>query len=326
MRTALFRPGDRPLLHLGLLLATLATTFFAFFVTFGAGPGATLSEQARAALTFSFSLVSILGAHEMGHYVLARRHGVDSTLPYFIPLPLPPIGTLGAVIRLRGHMPNKNALVAIGAAGPLAGLAVAVPLLAYGLFHSPVVDAPVLAKRFPGEDSLWVLLPQAWEYLSGWISGAARPPPAPVRTTFVFGNNLLMLGMQRLIVGELAPGKDVYAHPTVIASWFGLLVTMLNLVPIGQLDGGHLTFALFGKRARALGKLVAALLFMLCLFFSASWLVWLLVSTLVIGFRHPEVLDPQEPLNPRGRLICALCLSAFVLCVMPVPLSQVSVP
>jgi len=326
MPSSLFRPGDRPLLNLGLLLATVLSTFGTFFIgPFGAGPGASRADQALGAAAFTLCLVAILGAHEMGHYLLARRHGVDTSLPYFIPLPVIGVGTLGAVIRIRGPIPTRNALVDIGAAGPLAGLLVAIPIVLWGLAHSRIDDAPSLGHAFPGENSLWVLVPELWRALTAHATGA---PDAtlPARGYTLFGDNLLMLGLQRLVLGPLPAGKEVFVHPTVIAGWFGMLVTMLNLIPVGQLDGGHLSHALFGDRARLIGKAMVAAMALLCLFYTVGWLLWLVLTTSVIGFKHPPVVWPEERLSPARKVVCLLCLIAFIICVMPVPLTQVSVP
>jgi membrane-associated protease RseP (regulator of RpoE activity) len=320
MARTLFLRGDRPLLHLGLLAATILTTFTVFW----------FFHQNRSdplgALSFSLGTIAILGTHEMGHYVLARRHRVDTSLPYFIPLPLPiGFGTLGAVIRIRGRIPTRNALVDIGAAGPLAGLAVAIPILVWGLSLSHIGDAPPVPHRFPGDLSLFSVL----EKLIRWLAERGAPSPAgpehPI-VGLVYGDSLLMQGLQRLVLGPLPPGKDVFVHPLVIAGWFGLLVTMLNLCPIGQLDGGHLSFAWLGPRAPAVGRAAALGLIVLTVFFSAGWLVWLLVTTKLIGFGHPEVVDPDEPLSPGRRLICIISLIALILCLVPIPLQEVALP
>ncbi len=325
MSTAIFRPSDRPLLHLGLFGTTLVTTTASFFTLFAKGPTA-LAELGQS-LLFGSSLVLILGAHEMGHYLLARYHGVDTTLPYFIPVPPPlGLGTLGAVIRIRGRIPTRNALVDIGAAGPLAGLLVAVPVLMYGLAHSEVVPYGGMRPRsLPGEWSAWTVIPKMLDYL--WARVHSLPVPAPSgRPTMFFGDNLLMMALQRLVKGPLPPGTDVEAHPMVLAGWFGLLVTMLNLMPIGQLDGGHLTFALFGRRAEAIGKVVAAALVFLVVFCSIGWVVWLAVTVLLVRFQHPDVLHVDEPLTFGRKVVCAISAVALILCVMPVPISQVYVP
>lgn len=321
MRSATFalRPGDKPWLNFGLLAATLMTTCFTFKFTFG--------SELPAAVVFALSLVLILGSHEIGHYILARIHGVDTSLPYFIPLPFLGVGTLGAVIRIRGRIPHRNALVDIGAAGPLAGLAVALPLIMFGLARSKMVDLPPISTGFLGESSLWGLLERLTRFAIAKLNGSYQPEHESAQSiVFVFGDNLLMRMLKFLVLGTLPAGKDIQEHPMVIAGWFGLLVTMLNLVPIGQLDGGHLTYALFGRAARPLGKLMAAGMFALCLFYSAGWLLWLIVTSKFIGFRHPEVTHPEAPVTLGRRLICAACFLALLLCVMPIPLSMVSMP
>jgi membrane-associated protease RseP (regulator of RpoE activity) len=319
MRSLTFRPGDNPKVNFALLALTLVTTCSTFAFTFGSG--------FSSAAVFAISLVLILGSHEMGHYLLARIHDVDTSLPYFIPLPFLGVGTLGAVIRIRGRIPNRNALVDIGAAGPLAGLVVAIPLLIFGLVQSKIVDLPVQAPDLLGESSLVALFDRAIQYIGAKLGGTYHPPPDTAQSfVFVFGDNLLMRALKFLVLGPLPPGKDIQEHPMVIAGWFGLLVTMLNLVPIGQLDGGHLTYALFGDRAGTIGRLMALAMFALCLFYSAGWLLWLIVTSKFIGFRHPEVVEPQVPLSPGRKLTCALCFVALAACVMPVPLTMVSLP
>jgi membrane-associated protease RseP (regulator of RpoE activity) len=315
MSRPLFLPGDRPLLHVGLLVATIGTTFVVYWYQ-----GDRMDP--RGAMAFSLATVTILGSHEMGHYLLARRHGVDTSLPYFIPLPLPiGFGTLGAVIRIRGLIPTRNALVDIGAAGPLVGLAVAIPILVWGLSLSHVGDAPPIPERFPGEWSLLGL----FEKLAACRGGAAAPEPTgPIRVIQVYGDSLLMRGLQWAVLGPLPPGKEVYVHPLVIAGWFGLLVTMLNLFPIGQLDGGHLSFAWLGAKAPTVGRIAALGLIVLTLFFSAGWLVWLLVTTKVIGFAHPEVVHPEVPLSAGRRVVCLVSLVALILCIVPIPLQAVT--
>ena len=324
MSSTTARSADKPLLNLALFVLTVGTTFSTFFVIWSGGSGV---AAINASLIFSLSLVLILGSHEMGHYVLARIHGVDTSLPYFIPLPLLGVGTLGAVIRIRGRIPQRNALVDIGAAGPLAGLLVAIPLIVVGLTRSKIVDLPVEPDGFLGPSSLWSLLHRAVDYLVAKWSGV-RPPPYGTAGAeyYIFGDNLLMRGLRYLVIGPLPAGKDIQEHPMVIAGWFGLLVTMLNLVPIGQLDGGHLTYALFGERAKTMGKLMALCMFGLCVFYSAGWLLWLIVTSKFIGFRHPPVIDEQAPLSAGRKLICAICFIGLLVCVMPVPLSAVSAP
>lgn len=305
---------DRPWLHVVLFVATVASVFLTFLTQSGGGvESEALADQLKGSAWFTASVMAILFAHEMGHFVMARRHGVDSTWPFFIPLPLG-FGTMGAVIRLRGRIPTRNALVDIGAAGPLAGLAVCVPLWALGVWLSRVAPAPDLSDTFPGQFSLWHLV-------AHWSD--ATPAGGVVQ---VFGDNLLGLGLQRVIKGALPPGHDLFAHPVLVASWFGFLVTMLNLLPVGQLDGGHLTHAWFGRRAELLGRVVAAVILVASLLFSTSWLVWFLLVTFVVKFRHPPVEDDEVPLSRGRKLVCAACFVLTVLTFMPTPLRFVAMP
>jgi membrane-associated protease RseP (regulator of RpoE activity) len=321
MRRPLFTPADRPWLNLGLLLLTIGATFGTYHQRFATQDGY------AGALLFSLSLVLILGAHEMGHYLLARAHAVETSLPYFIPAPLLGVGTLGAVIRIRSRIPTRNALVDIGAAGPLAGLVVALPVIALGLSRSQVVDSPPAPHWLLGPDSGLSLLSALFEWVARWVTDAAPVQGASASGAYLlYGDSLLMLGLQRLIIGPLGPGQEVLIDPLVMAGWFGLLVTLLNLLPVGQLDGGHLSFALFGERARLVGKATAGVLLALSLFASAAWVLWLLIASKVVGFGHPEVERPQEPMSRERRLVCWLCALALVGCAMPVPLRLVLVP
>ncbi len=241
--------------------------------------------------------MAILGSHEMGHYLLARRHGVDASLPYFIPLPHFGFGTLGAVIRIRSRIPTRNALVDIGAAGPLAGFLVAIPILVWGYAHASVVDVPVSATSFPPLESLPEVVRMVLDGRSPSIVGQS------------FGDNLLTLLIQRLVVGPLPEGKDVLANPYIVAGWFGCIVTTLNLFPIGQLDGGHSGLRQPRRAGGARREAGGHRPFLLVLFFNVSWLLWLLVTTLAVGFRHPEVERPEEALDTRRLLICLACVA-----------------
>ena len=311
MDTVALRPAQRPLLHLGLFLLTLLTTFEVFLSdqTSGDWNRANIS----GAVAFSLCLVAILGSHEMGHWLLARRHGVDASLPYFIPLPHFGFGTLGAVIRIRSRIPSRNALVDIGAAGPLAGFLVAVPILVWGYAHAQVIDVPISLSSFPPPESALGAL--------GLLLG-----PAPHILAQSFGDNLLTLLIQQLVVGTLPAGKDVVANPFIVAGWFGCIVTTLNLFPIGQLDGGHLAFANLGGRAIGVGKVAAVCLLLLVLFFNLSWLLWMLVVTIAVGFRHPDVERPEEALDSRRVLVCVACAVVFVLCLTPSPVRLLLAP
>ena len=257
-----------------------------------AGLGAILRNVPNA-WTFAVPLMAILLAHELGHYVAARWHRVPASLPYFIPLPsLSPFGTMGAVISMPGRIRSRNALLDIGAAGPLAGMVVAVPVLLVGLAQSEVRE----------------------------LSGPALQE----------GNCLLYLLLKRLVVGPIPPGHDVWISPAAFAGWAGLLVTALNLLPIGQLDGGHIAYALLGERQNQVARVLhwalpAVFLYNLWTFEQIEpglvWLVWfvlLFVLGRFSGANHP----PTEPgaLSPARRAIAVGCVLLFVLLFMPTPL------
>ena len=256
-----------------------------------------------SSLQFTVAVVSILGAHELGHYVLARRHRVSASLPYFIPLPLLGFGTLGAVIRVRDRIPSRNALVDIGAAGPLAGFLMCLPFLAWGYAHSRFSPLPPTGATILGPMSLWNVLHQGLPRLD---------PP-------IYGDNLLLRLFEWAFLGPRPPGMDVDAHPFVLAGWLGSLVTMLNLFPVGQLDAGHLTYALFGNRARVIGAVALLSLGALAALVSFTWVAWLLVVLLVVGVKHPPVTRPEEPLGAARGWLCVATLVVAVLCFLPAP-------
>ncbi len=270
-------------LHLGLFLATVLTTLMS---------GAILAEynvflQPWTIIygwPFSLTLLAILGCHEYGHYYYARKHNVDVTLPYFIPVPPPLtfIGTFGAFIKMRGPIPNRLALLEIGAAGPIAGFLVAVPALFLGLQLSTVVE----------------------------IGGEG----------IILGDSLLLKLSSAIIFPDLGPEQDIMLHPVAFAGWIGLLVTMLNLLPLAQLDGGHISYALLGERQGLLGRVVLALLVPMGLFLSLNWLLWaVLIMVLMRTVRHPPIHDIKRPLSPHELRIGLICLAIFILCFIPVP-------
>ncbi len=218
-------PAAKPALAWRTNAWLFAATVASVFVT-GLVNALGAHEQARAALTqaaqFAGALMSILLAHELGHFIAARIHKVDASLPYFLPLPLlSPFGTMGAVIRMRSVIPTRRALLDIGAAGPLAGLALAIPLYAWGAAHSQAVP------------------------LSGLEDAGMQ-----------LGDSLLLRLLDHAFAPPVPEGTDLLLSPVAFAAWAGMFVTMINLLPVGQLDGGHVAFALFGPRQNRLARWV----------------------------------------------------------------------
>lgn len=236
-------------------------------------------ELLLSGLPFSLSLIAILLAHEMGHYLTCRYYGVRASLPYFIPAPTF-IGTLGAFIRIKSPILSKRVLFDIGVAGPLAGFVVLIPVLAIGLAYS---------KVFPG--------------------GAPQGD-------IIFGTPGLMRLAEILVFGNV-PSSDIYWHPIAYAAWVGMFATALNLLPIGQLDGGHIVYALFGESHWKISRLLLILLIPLGFLYWYGWLVWALLL-LLFGTRHPPVADPTE-LDPYRKRLALWSLIVFIVCFMVVP-------
>ena len=308
------RPRGRfPAANVALFLATVVTTLWAgFFLSPLRDGELTVANVLRGGLPFAGSIIAILFTHEMGHYLLARRHGVMASLPYFIPLPFLGFGTLGAVIRMRSAIPSRKALLDIGAAGPLAGLAVAVPLYFVGLALSEVREFAVYTTSGA--------LDSPWAMLRALLDG--RPLLVEGSNLQVFGESLLTRAASWLVLGDLPPGTGIEPHPVVFAAWLGLVITALNLVPLGQLDGGHVLYALLGRsRALAVARLVSWGLFVAGLFLSWTWLVWWFLSRFVVGLGHPPPLT-EEPLDRGRRTIAWLALALFVATFVPVPVSS----
>lgn len=299
-----------PAVNVVLFVATVATTLWAGFELSPLAAGTpTFGNVVRGGLPFAGSLVAILFTHEMGHYLLARRYGVRATLPYFIPVPFG-AGTLGAVIRMRSAIPSRRAILDIGAAGPLAGLAVAVPLLFLGLSLSEVREVGVATGS---------ALQSPWTLVQALLAHRSVVTEAPA--VQFFGESALTWGARWIVFGDLAAGVDVVLHPVALAAWLGLLVTTLNLVPLGQLDGGHVLYALLGRRgARRAAQAVSAGLFAAGIFWSWNWLLWWALTRLVIGLGHPPAID-EAPLGLGRRVIAWLSLALFLATFVPVPVS-----
>jgi membrane-associated protease RseP (regulator of RpoE activity) len=286
------RRHERWWLHALLLLLTFGTTTFVganFAVSFrpsllppgGFGPGQ-VEALVTGALSFSLPLLAILLAHEMGHYLMCRRYGIDASPPYFIPFPTL-VGTMGAFIRIREPIRDKRQLFDVGVAGPIAGFVVALPLLVWGILHSRPNFETLLE---PG--------------------------------TILFRYPLAVTWVQKLALGHTFTSEQAVEHPVFVAAWFGLFVTALNLLPLGQLDGGHALYAVFGKRQKTVAIPILGALALLGLKWPGWWL-WVVV-TLVIGIRHPPVIDEEIPLDGRRLAVAGLVLLMFLVCFAPVPI------
>ena len=280
-------PARRPLLvHALLFLATLVTTVAAGMVWEGLDP---LSSpgQFHHGLPYAVTLLAILLFHEMGHYLTARYYGMNVTLPYFIPSPILPVGTFGAFIRMKSPPRNRRVLLYVAAAGPIAGFCVALPAMFYGYSVSEVVTN------------------------------------SQVGFGFELGEPLLLRMISQAVVGALPPGTSVGLNSVGMAAWFGILVTMFNLLPMGQLDGGHIVYAFLGARARYVTwGLVAGLVAMGVVLWE-GWLVWALIGFFV-SRRHPSVMDPYVSLDGRSRATALLAFVILVLCFMPLPIQVIS--
>jgi membrane-associated protease RseP (regulator of RpoE activity) len=263
---------------------------------------------------FVVSMLGILLAHELGHYFAARYHKVAVTLPYFIPLPeFSPFGTMGAFIMLKSPPTNRRVLLDIGIAGPLAGFLVAVPVLIYGLMTSPVQPLPTTCP--PGQGIF--LEGNSIVYILAKFAVFREFLPAPAS----YGNLPSWLYMLRYyLLGFPAPvgGKDVLLNQVAWAGWAGLLVTGLNLIPAGQLDGGHALYVLVGQRARRLVPFIIVILVGLG-FFWPGWFLW---AGLIyfLGRTHAEPLDQITELDPRRKVLAVLALVLFLLVITPIPL------
>ncbi len=258
-------------IHLLLFCLTVLSTFFVG-----------LADGPIGALWYSAGIITILLTHEMGHYFMAKKYGISATLPYFIPFPFSLFGTMGAVIKMEKHVPNRRVLFDIGVAGPLAGIAIIIPAILIGIKLSRVAEISSL-----GEGSI------------------------------TLGNSLLFSFLARISIGSLPPGQDLILHPLAFAGWAGLLVTAINLLPVGQLDGGHILYALFWKRSKTISTIFHWIFLFICLFYFFGW--FLLVLLLAIIRKHPPTLNDPLPLNRTRKIIGIMTLILFVLAFTPVP-------
>jgi len=269
----------RLFLPLVLFLATVITTLMAGALQQGADIFHNPRELTRG-LPFSFTLLAILSTHELGHFFASRRHGVEATLPYFIPAPTF-LGTFGAFIKMRSPIKNKQALLDIGAAGPLSGFAVSVIATLWGLSLSQVI-------------------------------------PTPPEGGLSLGSPIIFHILSYITIGQVPEGQDVLLHPVAFAGWLGFFITSLNLLPIGQLDGGHMVYAILGKRHRVVSLTMIPILIVLGIFTWPGWLIWAVLSTF-LGIGHPPIIDAYTPLDRRRRWIGWFTLVVFVITFIPNP-------
>jgi membrane-associated protease RseP (regulator of RpoE activity) len=292
---------DRVWRHVLLFVLTAATTtimggvhyagFQSDFDTATLQPVGTLTFLLHG-IWYSGTILAILGCHEMGHYLACRYYDVDASLPFFLPLPPPlPSGTLGAFIRIRELIPSKRMLFDIGIAGPLAGFLVAVPTLFLGLSMSRLT-------RLPTDD------------LSGFVS---------------LGEPLLFKAAAWVFWGSPPDGYSINLHPMAFGAWFGLLATALNLIPIGQLDGGHISYAVLGRRSSEVTLAMIGVALILA-YTSASWIVWTVLMIgmlLVFGRHHPRTFDEHEPLDRTRLALAVVALIILIVCFTPVPIELI---
>lgn len=267
-----------------LFILTVATTIIAGALQKGVNP---FQEPFRLieGIPFSLTLLTILLTHEFGHFFASRRHGVKASFPYFIPAP-PPflVGTFGAVIKTRSPIMDKRALLDIGAIGPLAGFITSIIVTVIGLNFSTIIT-----------------IPEEKEVLG-------------------LGSSLIFSILSYLVIGPVPEGQDILLHPIAFAGWIGFFITSLNLLPIGQLDGGHIVYAVFGRWHRLISLTMIGILVIFGIFTWQGWLLWAMLVTL-LGIKHPPLMDGQIALDRRRKVIGWLSLAIFALTFIPLPIA-----
>lgn len=282
------RPRKFPWVNVVLFLATCLSTLLVgtlLAISFYEMDLSVYPSSLLMGLPFSIALMSILLAHEMGHYLTSRFYGIDASLPYFIPFPNL-AGTMGAFIRIRAPFHNRASLLEVGIMGPIAGFVVALVALVVSMSRARFV-----ALETSQSEGAWRL-----------------------------GDPLILKLIEHLMGMTPPPGTDIYLHPVGFAAWFGFLVTALNLLPAAQLDGGHIIYALFRGYHRQISLGVVAALVPLAIFYSWVWGLWI-VLLLVLRLHHPPTLDDSIPLGPRHVVLGVIALLMLVLCFTPVPIS-----
>jgi membrane-associated protease RseP (regulator of RpoE activity) len=270
-------------LNLLLFLATILSTIFAGSFNSGGNPFENISDI-WLGVPFSFSIMAILTCHEMGHYFTSRKAGMITTLPFFIPVPFHFLGTFGAVIKMKSIVPSRSSLLRVGMAGPIAGFLVALPITIIGISLSEV--------RMATEGATYLKL----------------------------GDSLLFYLLGKIIHPNIPQGAEIFLHPIAFAGWLGLLVTSMNLIPIGQLDGGHVAYSVFLQRRKLFYIPLVIGLFALGIFLWVGWFVWVLLA-FFLARRDPVIQDSLTPLTKREKLYALFPLIVLILTFIPKPFS-----
>jgi hypothetical protein len=297
-RPSSFFAQNRIWLNILLFVATVLSTFYVgFFWSISYMHTDTLVGNSQIApdpsifldpkivtlsLVYAVVLIGILLGHELGHFLTCRYYNIDATLPFFIPAPTL-IGTLGAFIKIRSPITKKQQLFDIGIAGPLTGFILSLPAIIYGLSLSKLV------------------------------------PSLPRDESFVFGEPLIFRIVGSMVFKGVPEGFDVIPHPIAFAGWVGVLVTALNLFPVGQLDGGHVVYALMGQKSRRFAPYIIGIFVLMGIFFWIGWFVWAILIYF-LGLKHPHIHDEDKPLSLGRRYVGYLMLVIFILCFIPDPI------
>lgn len=268
-----------PFTNIVLFALTVLSTLVAGVLQQGINPLENPGSLWRG-IPFSFTLLMILGAHEFGHYYMSKRHNIDATLPYFIPAPSF-IGTFGAFIKMRSPIMDRRILLDVGAAGPVAGIIVAVLVLLVGLSLSEIRSETV-------------------------------------DTGIKLGSSILFYFLSWIVHGNIPDNANIILHPIAFSGWIGLLVTCLNLLPVSQLDGGHVAYAVLGSKQKIVARIVIIVLIVLGIFSWSGWLVWAALIA-IVGIDHPPVIYDWIPLDKKRTTIGWITLAIFIITFTPEP-------
>ena len=308
-------------LHILLFLTTFFTTTLAglFFLNLWFPYAPLTLTLIFMGFPYSISVLAILGCHEFGHYFAAMFHRIKTSLPYFIPLPPIPLGpvfgTMGAVIRIEEPIQTKNQLVDIGAYGPIAGFVVTLLVLIIGITTLPPIEY------------IYTIHPNY-----RFLEAIPEPGINPMGTSLIFGDNLIFYVITKYLMPYYIPMSEIYHYPLLLAGWLGLFMTAMNLLPFGQLDGGHILYAVFGKKAH---KIISWLTAGTCIMFGllsilqstgillgsngwAGWMVWGFILIFFVRPYHPPVYE-HLPLDRKRKIVAWISLIIFILCFTPAP-------